>query len=286
LLAVFTQDDYELIDFGAGRRLERFRGVYVDRPCPVAEGLERAVPTAWDRADLRYERAGSGRGEWRQRKRLPDDWMIRHGSIQLALQPTPLGQIGVFPEQAENWDWIEVQVRRAGRPLKVLNLFGYTGGATLAAAGAGAEVVHVDAAKPVVAWARRNAALSNLADAPIRWIVEDAAKFAERELRRGNHYDAVILDPPSYGHGPQGEAWKIERHLDDLLARCGVLTAGRTAFLLLTCHSPSVQPDGLRTSLARHFDGLPGGAVRVRPLSLRTADRRKLPSGLAASWPK
>jgi len=284
LPGVFTRDDYELIDFGEGRRLERLQGIFVDRPCPAAAGLPRFAPDVWDQADIRYERATGGEGEWRQIGRWPDNWALRHGSMQFALQPTPLGQVGVFPEQAENWDWIDLQVRRLGRAMKILNLFAYTGGATLAAAAAGAEVVHVDAAKTVVAWARRNAALSNLAGAPIRWIVEDAAKFTEREGRRGHRYDAVILDPPSYGHGPKGEAWKIERHLDDLLARCAALTAGRTAFLLLTCHSPSIRPGRLRSSLAESFAGVEPDAIRVRSLYLRTASGRKLPSGLAAYW--
>lgn len=283
---VFTRDDYELIDFGDGRRLERFQGILVDRPCPAADGLSRCTSAVWAGADIRYERSPGGDGQWTQVGRRPGSWSIRHGPIQLALQPTPLGQVGVFPEQAENWDWIDVQSRRLGRPLKVLNLFAYTGGATLAAAAAGAEVVHVDAAKTVVAWARRNADLSNLAGAPIRWIVEDAAKFAEREVRRGNRYDAVILDPPSYGHGPKGEAWKIERHLDDLLASCAALTGGRTAFILLTCHSPGIRPGRLKTSLAESFAGVAPDAVRVRTLYLRTAGGRRLPSGLAAYWPK
>ncbi len=182
---MFTREEYELIDFGEGRRLERFRGLSVDRPCPAADGLPRAEPANWSRTDLRYERADDGQGQWQQFRQGPEPWSIQHGSIRLELRPTPLGQIGVFPEQAENWDWIETQVRRMGRPLKVLNLFAYTGGATLAAATAGAEVVHVDAARSVVAWARQNAALSDLAGAPIRWIVEDASRFVDREVAPG-----------------------------------------------------------------------------------------------------
>ena len=235
---------------------------------------------------MRYERNLAGQGQWGQMQRCPEGWSIRHGWMQLELRPTPLGQVGVFPEQAENWDWIEARVRRAGRPLRVLNLFAYTGGATLAAAAAGAEVVHLDAAKTAVAWARRNAALSNLSGATIRWIVEDAVKFVERESRRGNRYDAVILDPPSYGHGPKGEAWKIERHLDDLLSRCAALTGGCPAFILLSCHSPSVRPGRLRACLTDNFSGLGPDAIRVQPLSLRAADGRKLSSGVAAYWPE
>ena len=156
----------------------------------------------------------------------------------------------------------------------------------MAAAVAGAEVVHLDAAKTVVAWARRNAGLSNLSGATIRWIVEDAMKYVEREVRRGNRYDALILDPPSYGHGPKGEAWKIERHLDDLLSRCAALTGGRPEFILLSCHSPGLRSGRLRACLAESFAGLASEAIRVRPLYLRAADGRKLPSGLVASWPE
>jgi 23S rRNA (cytosine1962-C5)-methyltransferase len=283
---VFTPEDYELIDFGDGRRLERFQGVIVDRPCPAADGLLRSAPAAWQRADMRYERNAAGQGKWRQKQRRAEGWSIRYRSRQLELRPTPWGQVGVFPEQVENWDWIEAQVRRVGRPLRVLNLFAYTGGATLAAAAAGAEVVHLDAAKTVVAWARRNAVMSNLSGAPIRWIVEDAVNFVEREVRRGNRYDAVILDPPSYGHGPKGEAWKIEKHLAELLSRCAALTEGRPAFILVSCHSPSIRPRHLRAFLADSFAGLAADAMRVQPLYLRAADGRKLQSGLAAYWPK
>ena len=190
--------------------------------------------------------------------------------------------MGLFPEQADNWAWIDERVRKAGRPLKVLNLFAYTGGSTLAAAAAGAETVHVDAAKNIVAWARRNAELSDLPAAPIRWIVEDARKFVKRELRRGNRYDAVILDPPSYGHGPRGEVWRLPKHLPRLLSLCGQLTAGRPEFMLLTCHTPGYEPSTLARML---FEALAGeGIVAAGPLLLRSADGRELPSGTVAQW--
>lgn len=212
--------------------------------------------------------------------------MVRHRSKQFELRPTPLGQIGIFPEQAEPWDWIEARIRCAGRPVRVLNLFAYTGGATLAAAAAGGEVVHLDAAKPVVAWARRNASRSGLAAATVRWIVEDAVRFVAREARRGRRYEALILDPPSYGHGPRGEAWKIDRHLEELLSRCAAVLADPAAFVLLTCHTPSIGRDRLRQALAEPLTGGDRRAVRVRSLVLETADGRQLPSGWAATWPE
>ena len=167
------------------------------------------IPTRGSRPTPDSTAATRRRGNGRDRRELPERWTIAHGPLQFELKRTDFGHLGLFPEQAENWDWIAERVAAAGRPLKVLNLFAYTGGSTLAAAAAGAEVVHVDAAKNIVAWARRNAELSGLADAPIRWIAEDAMKFVKRELKRGNRYDAVILDPPSYGHGPQGEVWRL-----------------------------------------------------------------------------
>ena len=197
--------------------------------------------------------------------------------------------MGLFPEQAENWEWIleqcrlSVSQRPAERP-KILNLFAYTGGSTLAAAAAGAEVVHVDAAKNVVAWARRNAELSGLADAPVRWIAEDAVKFVKRELRRGNRYDAVILDPPSYGHGPRGEVWRLAKHLPRLLSLCGELTAGRLQFMLLTCHTPGYDAAALREMLLEAVGG--EGTAAARQLTLRSAAGRELPSGVAVRWAK
>lgn len=281
---MFEPEEYELLDFGDGRRLERFGQVVVDRPCPAAESAARSTPKSWKLAELRFERSIVGEGQWQRRCEGSNAWSVRHQAIRFELRPTPLGQLGIFPEQAGNWDWIEAQIRCLGRPLRVLNLFAYTGGATLAAAAAGAEVVHVDAAKPVVAWARRNAALSELADAPIRWIVEDAPRFVEREARRGRRYEALILDPPSYGHGPQGEPWKIERDLEPLLARCAEVLAEPAAFVLLTCHTPALGPNHLQRMLAAGLAAARERPVRIQPLFLPTADGRQLPSGWAATW--
>lgn len=286
---MFTAREYELIDFGAARRLERFGGVVVDRPCPTAGDGLPAVPAHWARVDLRFDRANDQSGRWTGRGAECDGsapWLARHGELTFELRPTPLGQVGLFPEQATCWDWIAQQVRRVGRGARVLNLFAYTGGSTLAAAAAGAEVVHVDAARPMVAWARRNATRSGLSAAPIRWIVEDAAKFVAREARRGRRYDGLILDPPSYGHGPRGEPWKIERHLDDLLSGCAAILAERPAFVLLTCHSPQLGGERLHDALARSLPGDCRPAVRTRTLFLQTADDRRLPSGWAATWPE
>ncbi|HTN76063.1 MAG TPA: class I SAM-dependent methyltransferase, partial [Pirellulaceae bacterium] len=268
---MFPPDQYALLDFGRGRKLERFGPYILDRTSPPADGTSPAQPALWSQAAAIFERLQRDSGEWEVPGDVPKSWQIRHHDLVFELQRTSFGHLGIFPEQAENWDWIAAQVRAAGRPLKVLNLFAYTGGSTLAAASAGAEVVHIDAAKNVVAWARRNAEHSGLAERTIRWIAEDASRFVQRELRRGNQYDAVILDPPSYGHGPAGEVWKLNEQLPQLLADCAQLTAGRLAFLLLTCHTPGFGSGELRHLLSTTFDV---DEVETKPLALATAAGR------------
>jgi 23S rRNA (cytosine1962-C5)-methyltransferase len=279
---VFLSEQYQLVDFGQGRKLERFGGYLVDRPCPVAQRQRRDSAPLWTAVDGRYETQPDGRDDWTPPLRLPPTWTIGHGDSVFELRPTPFGHLGVFPEQAENWDWIVERLRGQSAERKVLNLFAYTGGATLAAAAAGAQVVHVDAARNVVAWARRNAALSGLADAPIRWISEDARAFVQRELRRGARYDAVILDPPSYGHGPKGQAWKIERHLEPLLAACGELLRDGAGLVLLTCHTPRLTLDDLRHLLARTCARERPGRIDAKFLTIRSTTGRSLPSGMVA----
>ena len=273
-------DQYELLDFGAGRRLERFGPFRVDRPCPAAESLAQATPEAWAEAGARFERTAGEPGQWSLSAGLPDRWNIACDQLHFEIKPTEFGQVGLFPEQAGNWQWIAAQVKASPTPVRVLNLFAYTGGSTLAAAAAGAEVTHVDAAKNIVAWARRNSALSQLTAAPIHWIVEDAAKFVRRELRRGHRYEAVILDPPSYGHGAHGEVWRLSKDLGRLLALCGQLTEGRRRFMLLTCHTPGFDAQRLREMMAEALGDAQPGQIAAEELTLRTAAGRELPSGV------
>jgi 23S rRNA (cytosine1962-C5)-methyltransferase len=282
---MFDPAQYELLDFGDGRKLEQFGDVIIDRPSPAAENVVRSDAAAWSKAHAKYRRTSAESGDWQTKKKVLEAWTVQHAAVTFELSPTPFGHLGIFPEQAGNWDWIADQVRRCGGQPRVLNLFAYTGGSTLAAAAAGAEVVHVDAAKNIVAWARRNAELSNLAAAPIRWIAEDAKKFAERELKRGNQYDAIILDPPSYGHGPKAETWKINRDLPSLLATCAQLTESRRAFMLLTCHSSSFGPAELEALLADAVFGTCQAGATARPLTIQAADGRELPAGVVARWP-
>lgn len=289
---MFSSDQYELLDIGSGRRLERFGAFQLDRPAPAADRSVCRDASLWAGADARFERQTAARGTWSYaalsgstRLSHDDTWRIGHESMILELKCTESGAIGVYPEQAPNWDWIGAQVRRANRRLKVLNLFAYTGGSTLAAAAAGAEVVHVDAARSVVKWARRNAKLSGLGEAPIRWIVEDARRFAEREVRRGAQYDAVILDPPTYGHGPKAQPWKLSAHLSGLLRTIRTLTTERRAFILLTSHAPGSGPAELEALLADSLFGHCQGGVVARRLFLKNQHGQRLPSGVVARWP-
>jgi len=300
-------NDYQLLDFGGGRRLERFGPYILDRPAAAGSGAKRAPKRPDWRADARFELAGAAndsggpaRGCWVPQSALPKRWNVNFGALQFGplqfeLRPTEFGHLGIFPEQADNWDWIAREVGPAsarpandlagqGRRLKVLNLFAYTGGSTLAAARTGAEVVHVDSARGTVAWARRNAALSGLETAPIRWVVEDAARFVRRELTRGNQYDAVILDPPSYGHGPAGEVWKLDRDLPDLLSACAKLTAGRRQFMLLTCHTPGITPAIAGRMLRTAMAGGAAGKIHAEELATLDPFGGRLRCGVAARW--
>ena len=276
---MFAPNQYELLDFGEGRKLERFGGYVLDRPAPGTEPFERALQQSdWQQA-AHYSREEGERGKWSYRFPLPSTWEIEHGRLVFEVKPTEFGHVGVFPEQAANWDWIADQIERIEPPVKMLNLFAYTGGSTLAAAAKGAEVVHIDAAENTIAWARQNAALSGLANAPIRWIVEDAERFVRRELKRGNRYDAVVLDPPSYGHGPKGETWKIGDDLAILLSLVAELTDGKPKFLLLTCHTPSFTPAVLRQYLIDAFDRDTCCQAVAQEMTIATADGRRMPSG-------
>jgi 23S rRNA (cytosine1962-C5)-methyltransferase len=286
-------EQYELLDFGGGRKLERFGPVVVDRPAPAAEGARMAHPELWRGATARFDGPRTGDGTWTPApdKWLPTEWQfVCEGAAEFRLQldALPSGQVGVFPEQRDNWDWIARQIASGlatrERPLRLLNLFAYTGGSTLVAASAGAEVVHVDAARSIVDRARHNAALSGLADRPIRWIVEDAVKYCRREVKRGSRYDAVVLDPPSYGHGPKGEAWQIGDDLLPLLRLCGQLTADSRALVLVTCHSPGIGPAELAAYLSEGIFGHCGQPPAAGELFLETATGRRLPSGVFARY--
>ncbi len=228
--------DYEVLDTSGGEKLERWGDYLLVRPDPqVIWNTPKTLP-GWKKMNGHYHRSTKGGGEW-EFFDLPEQWTISYKTLTFNLKPFSFKHTGLFPEQAVNWDWFSEKIRQANRPVKVLNLFAYTGGATLAAAAAGANVTHVDASKGMVAWAKENAALSGLADHPIRYIVDDCKKFVEREIRRGNFYDGIIMDPPSYGRGPNGEVWKLEESIDDLVKLTAKVLAPDALFFLLNSYT-------------------------------------------------
>lgn len=233
--------DYEVIDCSKGEKLERWGDYILVRPDPQVIWDTPRKEKGWHKMNAHYHRSKKGGGEW-EFFDLPQQWSIHYRNLTFQLKPFSFKHTGLFPEQAANWDWFSELIKKAGRPVKVLNLFSYTGGATIAAAAAGASVTHVDASKGMVTWAKENAASSGLTDAPIRWIVDDCVKFVEREIRRGNHYDAIIMDPPSYGRGPKGEIWKIEESIHPLVKLCAQLLVDRPLFFLINSYTTGLQP--------------------------------------------
>lgn len=253
--------DYKIIDTSSGDKLESWGEKVLVRPDPQIIWKSPKRSDLWTKADGIYHRSSKGGGEWEYRKRLPESWNIGYKNLKFIIRPTGFKHTGLFPEQATNWDWFSKKIheaKKSGRDVKVLNLFAYTGGATLAAAAAGASVTHVDASKGMVTWAKENAASSGLGDAPIRWLVDDCVKFVEREIRRGNHYDAIIMDPPSYGRGPKGEIWKIEESVYPLVQLCAKLLNDKPLFFLINSYTTGLQPAVLTYMIStalKKFDG-------------------------------
>ena len=273
---------YELLHARGGRRIERFGAYVLERPCQACQGPDRGVEIAFDgfdAVDATYAPEAAAGYRWSGPKVPDEPWVVVFSDLTFQLGLTETGQVGLFPEQSEVWSWIGLQVTErsgAGRTPSVLNLFGYTGGSSLAAARAGAGAVHLDASKAAVSWARRNAGLSGLAEAPIRWIVDDAAAFVRRELRRGNRYDGVVLDPPTYGHGARGQPWRLEHDLPELLADCVRLAGDSRGFVLLTSHTPGYGPERLRTLLEgarpQGADGAQSRPVEAGDMSIEARD--------------
>ncbi|MDR1598783.1 MAG: class I SAM-dependent methyltransferase [Oscillospiraceae bacterium] len=274
--------DYEALDTGNGAKLERWGDIILSRPDPQVI-WPAADPGAWSRADAVYTRAETGGGAWTFRRELPERWETRYGKLRFHVRPTGFKHTGLFPEQAVNWDWMTQMIREANRPLRALNLFAYTGGATLACAAAGARVTHVDAAKGMVQWAKENYALTGLPPDGVRWIVDDAARFAAREARRGHTYDAIALDPPSYGRGPDGEVWKLETSLYPLVETLSSLLSDKPLFFLLNSYTTGLQPVAMANVLSRALRRMPG-AVDAREVCLPVRSGGMLPCGASARW--
>lgn len=276
--------DYELIDCGRGEKLERWGDQLLVRPDPQAIWNTPRTHRGWAVNSGRYARSSSGGGQW-QNNSMPERWTVSYGALTFNIKPMNFKHTGLFPEQAANWDFARDQIQRAGRPVSVLNLFAYTGGATVACAAAGASVCHVDAAKGMVQWARENAKSSGLENAPIRWIVDDCGKFLEREIRRGRTYDAVILDPPSYGRGPTGEVWKLEENLYPFVEQLSAVLSPEPLFLILNSYTtglaPSVITYILETLISKKF----GGHTVSDELGLPVTDSGLiLPCGATGRW--
>ena len=275
--------DYEVLDTSAGEKLERWGSYILVRPDPqVIWDTPHRAPE-WKRKNAHYHRSSRGGGQW-EFFDLPQQWEISYDDLRFRLKPFHFKHTGLFPEQAANWDWVRERISQAGRPVKVLNLFAYTGGATLACASAGASVVHVDASKGMVTWAKENAVVSGLADAPVRYLVDDCVKFVEREIRRGNRYDAVIMDPPSYGRGPKGEVWKIEEKIFPLIELCTKLLSESPLFFLINSYTTGLQPAVLsymmNLALSRRF----GGCVEADEIGLPVRNGLVLPCGASGRW--
>ena len=283
-------NEYEVLDTSSGEKLERWGDYVLIRPDPQVIWDTPHLDPSWKKAHGHYHRSDRGGGEW-EFMGLPGDWEIHYKDLTFRLKPMNFKHTGLFPEQAVNWDWMRGLIERevsSGRQVRVLNLFAYTGGATVACAKAGARVTHVDAARGMVSWAKENAQASGLADAPIRYLVDDCLKFVERELRRGNRYEAVIMDPPSYGRGPKGETWKLESILYPFLQKAVSLLSDEPMFVLLNSYTTGLQPAAMKYLLELALEGRPGeGEVSADEIGLPVSGGRHiLPCGASARWKK
>ena len=277
--------DYELLDMANGEKLERWKDVVLVRPDPQVIWKEKSFPNKWDRINARYVRSSSGGGHWEYSKKMPQSWQVKYKNLSFNIKPMGFKHTGLFPEQAVNWDWLIDKIQNANRPIKVLNLFAYTGGATIACSYAGAEVCHVDSSKGMTTWAKENMVSSGLENRTVRFIVDDVVKFVKRELRRGNKYDGIIMDPPSYGRGTSGEVWKFEENISDLVQLCATLLSNKPLFFLINSYttgiSSTVLGDILKLNLSKKYNG----KVEVGEVGLPMKESNLvLPCGIYARW--
>ncbi len=278
--------DYECLDAGNGEKLERWKDVILRRPDPQAMWPTNQGEKLWKHPDGHYFRSNQGGGHWEFLKQLPEYWTVSYKNLTFKVSPTNFKHTGLFPEQATNWDFMMEKIKKANRPIKVLNLFAYTGGATMACAAAGAEeVVHVDAAKGMVEWAKENMQLSHLEDCHIRFIVDDCLKFVEREARRGRKYDAIIMDPPSYGRGPNGEVWKFEHNIYHLIMACMNILSNQPLFFLINSYTTGISSTVLYNILKTTLEPNYGGVVDAGEVGLSiTKNKMILPCGIYGRW--
>ena len=277
--------EYTLLDASGGERLERWGDVVLIRPDPQVIWNTPRTDPLWKHAHARYRRSSTGGGQWERFRPIPESWQIGYGGLRFHLKPMGFKHTGLFPEQAVNWEAMTAMIRQAGRPVRVLNLFGYTGGATLACAAAGAQVTHVDASKGMVAWGRENAVASGLSGRPIRWLVDDCGKFVQREQRRGKTYDAILMDPPSYGRGPGGEVWKLEEQIYPLVEQCAALLSDKPLFFIINAYTAGLSPSVMRYILGVLLEKRFGGTASADEIGLPVANSGlTLPCGATAIW--
>ena len=291
ILITEPSKDYELLDSGEGEKLERFGTIVLSRPDPQALWHKKLGEAEWKKADGYFTRDGSD-GKWMMKNGKLDRWPIEFGGLKLWVKPSSFKHVGIFPEQYPNWEWLKAQIEKSkiknqnlenDSKISVLNLFGYTGGATLMCAQAGASVVHVDSSKTAMTGARDNAELSGLKDRPVRWILDDAREFVRRELKRGNKYDGIIMDPPAFGHGPDNELWKIEEHFLPLVDQCLELLSDKPLFFLINGYSAGYSAMAYENNLLPLMEKF-GGAIEIGELTIREASGRLLPAGIFARW--
>ena len=277
--------DYEILDMASGEKLERWGNIYLVRPDPQIIWKEKSFPKKWNEANAIYNRSSSGGGGWQYKKRLPDAWQIKYKNLTFNIKPMGFKHTGLFPEQAVNWDWMISKIKSEKREIKVLNLFAYTGGATVSCLSAGASVCHVDSSKGMVAWAKENVTSSGFADRPVRFIIDDVTKFVQREIRRGNKYDAIVMDPPSYGRGKNGEVWQFENNIADLVELCSEVLSDDPLFFLINSYTTGISAKVLENILdlkIKHKGKLSSGEIGL-PM---TNSKLVLPCGIYGRWEK
>lgn len=279
--------EYEILDMAEGEKLEKWGDITLIRPDPQIIWQQKSFPSLWKTADARYNRSKTGGGSWEYYKKLPQSWQIHYKNLTFNLKPMGFKHTGLFPEQAANWDWMMDKIQTQKREVKVLNLFAYTGGATVACLSAGASVCHVDSSKGMVAWAKENVIASGLQDKPVRYLIDDVVKFVNREARRGNTYDAIIMDPPSYGRGANGEVWQFEEHIADLVERCTQILSDTPVFFLINSYTTGISSKVLENILRLNIPANKQGKFEAGEIGLPMKDSSiMLPCGIYGRWEK
>lgn len=277
--------DYEILDMANGEKLERWGNVILARPDPQIIWKEKSFPKKWNDVNAKYNRSKTGGGSWEYSKKMPQEWQIKYKNLTFNIKPMGFKHTGLFPEQAVNWDWMINKIKAEKRPIKVLNLFAYTGGATVACLSAGASVCHVDSSKGMVQWAKENVKASGLADASVRYIIDDVVKFVNREIRRGNKYDAIVMDPPSYGRGTNGEVWKFEENIVDLVELCSKVLSDNPLFFLINSYTTGISSMVLENILRLNICKNKPGKYSHGEIGIPMTDSKCiLPCGIFGRW--